>query len=121
MATVRQEFEPELLGDVTLGVTGGLTALQDTPAKLITFSGAAFMLLTGFVDAELPAGAINGVNVTFTLANSPVPAASLILVVNGEVFLQGGAGINGYTLAGATITFVRAPKTGFWIRAWYRK
>src|SRR3990167_2926283 len=38
-----------------------------------------------YADAETPSGAINGSNVTFTLANAPSPAASLIVVLNGAI------------------------------------
>jgi hypothetical protein len=70
-----------------------------------------------FSDAEVPSGAINGVNTVFNLVNSPNPAKSLSLYLNGVI--QTGGGID-YTLAGATITFVVAPATGDTIIAWYR-
>lgn len=75
--------------------------------------------IPSFADAEIPAGAI-GNNPTFTLANAPNPAASLILVRNGEVQEQGATG--DYTLAGTTITFSVAsePETGDSLMAWYR-
>ncbi len=42
-----------------------------------------------FVDAETPAGAINGSNASFSLANTPNPAASLTLFLNGLLQDQG--------------------------------
>lgn len=70
-----------------------------------------------FSDAEVPSGAINGVNTTYTLAFSPSPAASLILIRNGIVLTAGGVD---YTLSGQTITMVSAPLSGDSLAAWYR-
>ncbi|HSW51553.1 MAG TPA: hypothetical protein VLH09_15310, partial [Bryobacteraceae bacterium] len=56
----------------------------------------------GFVDAETPAGSINGSNAYFTLANAPSPVSSLTLFRNG--ILQ-KAGLD-YTLSGNAINFV---------------
>ena len=56
----------------------------------------------GFVDAEIPAGTLNGVNATFTLANTPSPVSSLSVYRNGLLLKQGGD----FTIAGSTITFV---------------
>ncbi|MGA2116389.1 MAG: hypothetical protein ABSH56_16730 [Bryobacteraceae bacterium] len=71
-----------------------------------------------FIDAELPAGTINGVNASFTLANAPSPAASLDLYRNG---LRLAAGSD-YYLSGNAITFVSAatPQTGDTLLADYR-
>ncbi len=71
-----------------------------------------------FADAETPTGAINGSNVTFTLATAPNPAASLELHNNG-VAQEPGIDFN---LAGATITFLAGsiPQTGDSLLAWYR-
>jgi len=72
------------------------------------------------VYAETPAGTINGTNVTFTLAETPL-AGSLMLFRNG-VLLKAGAG-NDYTLSAATITFEagEAPDTGAVLLAYYAK
>jgi len=64
---------------------------------------------THFADNETPAGVIDGVNVTFTLAHPPHPAASLQLFVQTETgnadkvtrLLHQGVD---YTLVVATIT-----------------
>lgn len=82
--------------------------------RLIGFLNVAAPAL--FADGETPAGAINGVNVTFTLAFSPSPALSLELFENGLVQKQGGD----YTLAGNTITFTNAPPNGTILVCWYR-
>lgn len=52
------------------------------------------------IRGETPVGAINGSNVTFTLAHIPGPASSLILFLNGVFMIQG----TNYTLSGLTIT-----------------
>lgn len=54
-----------------------------------------------FADAETPAGAVDGVNTSFQLANSPNPGASLKLFKNGALLEQN----IDYTLANQTITF----------------
>jgi hypothetical protein len=71
-----------------------------------------------FVDAETPGGAINGANVSFTLANAPNPAASLTLFLNGLLQDQGVD----YTLAANMITFATdaTPQTGDILVASYR-
>jgi hypothetical protein len=57
---------------------------------------------TGFVDAEIPAGSMNGVNATFTLANAPNPASSLAMYRNGILLRQTGD----FNLSGNSIVFV---------------
>lgn len=54
------------------------------------------------VDAETPAGAIDGVNAIFTLAVAPNPASSLVLFQNGLRLRVG----DDYNLSGNTITFL---------------
>ena len=55
----------------------------------------------GFIDAEIPAGTVNGVNTTFTLASAPNPASSLALYRNGLLLKQSGD----FTLSGNSISF----------------
>jgi hypothetical protein len=70
-----------------------------------------------FADAEVPSGTINGSNTSFTLANAPSPAGSLILTKNGVVQKAGGTD---YTLSSLTITYAAAPVSGDALLAWYR-
>lgn len=70
-----------------------------------------------FADAEVPTGTVNGSTTAFTLAQTPNPAASLVLVLNGITQTAGGTD---YTLATNTITYVAAPPTGSIHEAWYR-
>ena len=58
---------------------------------------------TRWVWEEVPAGAVNGVNTTFTLVETPNPTTSVALYKNG-LFQQPGAS-NDYTISGTTITF----------------
>lgn len=66
---------------------------------------------------EAPAGTIDGVNLTFTLAHAPV---GMILSLNGLI-QNPGAG-NDYTLSGSAITFnaLNTPRPGDIILATYR-
>lgn len=73
---------------------------------------------SNFVDKEIPTGAINGLNTSFTLASTPV-AGSEHGYLNG-LLLEAGAG-NDYTISGATITMSVAPLTGEKLRFSYRK
>ncbi len=109
----------------------GVLAIQGTDYTLsgltITFTSApsAGALLTAFyrygsvtgnyVDDETPAGAINGSNVTFTLAHAPSPGISLQFYINGVLQIQG----TDYTLSGSTITMTSAPSAGAQLVAYY--
>ena len=70
-----------------------------------------------YADNEIPSGAIDGSNPTFTLANTPSPAASLSLFLNGT---QQGAGGEDFSLSGAEITFNSNLLSGSKLRAFYR-
>jgi hypothetical protein len=104
-----------------VGATLDISSLAAS-SKIFTFpnkSGTFAMTsdIPSFADAETPSGTINGSNVTFTLAHTPSPVASLQLFVNGQYMTAGGVD---YTLSTATITFVVAPPTSSIIRAHYR-
>ena len=74
---------------------------------------------TSFHDAELPSGTVNGTNLTFTLAATASPAASLTLYKNGVLLTQGAD----YALSGATVTFANttvAPQVGDSLTVSYR-
>jgi hypothetical protein len=63
----------------------------------------AGLTLPAFVNGEVPAGPLNGLNGTFTLANSPAES-SLLLFRNGLLLK---AGVD-YTLTGSTIEFTQS-------------
>ena len=71
-----------------------------------------------FADAETPAGAVDGVNALYTVANTPQPAASLALYRNG-VLMKPGVD---FVLAGSNITFSAdsVPQSGDLLTANYR-
>lgn len=75
-------------------------------------------ILPLYSDGEVPSGAINGLNTTFTLANSPSPSTSLQLYLNGLLMEQG----LDYTISGSTITFAlpSTPQAGDLLLATYR-
>jgi len=90
-----------------LGVKSGVYAPAGT-----------YLSAANIVTRETPTGAVNGSNVTFTLAATPT-------LNTEEVFLNGilqepGAGMD-YTISGSTITYLSAPLTGDRLRVNYRK
>jgi len=106
------------LSDRTIQFTASATP---QPGDVLTASYRTDESLTamfGFVDGETPAGTIDGINTTFTLAAIPNPASSLQLFRNG---LLQRPGVD-YTLSGATITFAAPsiPQPGDVLLAWYR-
>lgn len=72
-----------------------------------------------FVDAETPAGIVDGSNAGFTIANSPAPVASLQIFRNGLLLKSG----SDYNLVGSTLTFVSGaiPQSGDTLLAYYRR
>lgn len=68
-----------------------------------------------FTFNEVPAGVIDGVNVTYTLAQNPNPATSLQLFKNGLLLRL----TTDYTLSGSTVTMVVAPTGGSYLQAHY--
>lgn len=83
---------------------------------LSAFGLGAGSALGNYAANETPAGVINGVNKAYTLANPPVPAATLQLFLNGV--LQRPAGVD-FTLVGLTCTMVNAPVVGDVLTAYY--
>jgi hypothetical protein len=69
------------------------------------------------VDNETPTGTVNGVNTDFVLANTPNPANSLKIYVNGQRMQLTGD----YTISVKTITFLTAPPTTSIILCDYKK
>lgn len=72
----------------------------------------------GFVDAETPAGTLDGVNSTFTLANTPNPASSLTLYRNGMLLKQN----LDYSFSANSVTFQPGaiPRSADTLMAYYR-
>ena len=61
-----------------------------------------------YISNEIPVGLIDNSNTVYTLANAPINAQAVSVFYNGTFQAQ-GAGLD-YTIAGSTITFVKAPK-----------
>jgi hypothetical protein len=96
--------------------TGG--TLGTTPITWTNPVTGAGLSSANFVDKEIPSGAINGSNSTFTLAFTPTLGSEHVYL-NG-ILQELGAG-NDYTITGAVITTATAPLTGDKLRASYRK
>jgi hypothetical protein len=109
--------------DYTLSGTTITFSSNETPQtgdELVAYYRIAGAGATAsFVDAETPAGAINGKNISFSVANTPTPAVSLKLFKNGTLLAQNVD----YTLANKTITFASTaitPTSGDSLSASYR-
>jgi hypothetical protein len=88
---------------LTTGQTSAFVASAD-----ITYSATP----TNF--SEVPAGAVDGVNTTFTLSHTP-RAGTLNFYINGSIQVPG----TNYTLAGAVITTAVAPASASTVYATY--
>jgi hypothetical protein len=105
---------------LSLDTDTGLAANSDTKIpsqKAVKAYVDSVGAVPDFATREAPTGAINGVNTTFTLANTPT-AGSEEVYLNG-ILQEPGAG-NDYTISGATITYLTAPLTGDRLRVSYR-
>jgi hypothetical protein len=100
-------------------IEASANALRVKPASIGDSQlSAVYQKQSNIVIRETPAGTINGVNVTFTLAATPVAGTEQIFL-NG-LLLEPAAG-NDYTISGATITMLAAPDTGARLKASYLK
>jgi hypothetical protein len=100
---------------LTTNVTNLTNLVNGLSATVTTLSAAGSTAV--FLDDEVPAGTINGINAQFSLANTPAPALSLTLFLNGLELAQG----IDYSLNGSAITFRSAlPQTGDTLLAYYR-
>ena len=91
-----------------LAVSGAAQAIRKSSASTLANVNLAAGGGTA-VWSETPAGAINGSNTSFTLANTP-DSGTLRLYLNG-LRLKAGVGQD-FTLSGLTITMLYAPETG---------
>jgi hypothetical protein len=103
----------------TLTAGTGIAITNGAGSITIAVSSAVFTS-SNFVTREIPSGAINSSNASFTLANTPTAGTEEVFV-NG-ILQNVGAG-NDYTISGATITFLSGaiPQTGDSVLVNYRK
>ena len=96
------------------GAVGSTSDCMHVDGTSAACGGSTF----NFVDGESPGGVVDGSNMSFTLANTPLPATSLHLFRNG---LMQKLGFD-YTFSGSTIVFVTiaTPQPGDTILAEYR-
>jgi len=104
--------------------TGGLDGAAGNPSDCVRVDGTAGPCgsgggSVGFVDEEVPSGAVDGSNVAFSISSAPSPVSSLHLFRNG---LLQKVGFD-YTISGTSITFVSAatPQPGDTVLASYRR
>ena len=81
-----------------------------TNSDLVEFSsgagsGGSGGLLTELVLNETPSGAIDGANSSFTIANTPSSASTVMLWLNGQLLTQS----SDYSVTGKIITFLCDP------------
>ena len=124
----KSRLGPLNIGSADIGTAGLpvsiLSAGSATNGQALIFNGASYTpttvaTISTFVDAEVPSGTKNNSNVTFTLAGTPSPSASLQLYVGGLLMSPGTAG--DYTLSGTVVTMAVAPTVNDSIYAFYRK
>ena len=105
------------LAEVT-AAAGDITVVADKRAWLDIEEGTTGLVEANFIDNEVPTGDLDGVDVTYTLANTPSPSTSLKVYLNGVRQKEGGG--NDYTQAAGVITFAAAPISTDQILADYR-
>lgn len=71
-----------------------------------------------YADGIIPAGAIDGVNTSFTLPSTPNPPGSLLLEADTNVLAPGVGFTLSFVLSGTQLNLVYPPKTS--LAAWYR-
>ena len=106
--------------------TGALEAVSGNVSDCVHVDGSSGPCGTScsvaagpnFTDAEVPAGALNGANTSFTLSAVPIPTTSIALYRNGVLQKAG----QDYNLSGNTVQFLAAstPQTGDTLVASYR-
>src|SRR5580658_742268 len=113
-------------GVAMIDSTGALEAITGNVSDCVHVDGSSGPCGTGgsgtagpnFTDAQVPAGPINGANVSFTLSAVPAPASSLALYRNGVLQMAG----QDYTISGNTIQFLAGstPQAGDTLLGSYR-
>lgn len=102
-------------GNVEVTLSGDVTV---TEAGVVTINPATVVRVADIIKGETPVGALNGVNMSFKLANVP-KVGTVDVFVNG-ILQDPGTG-NDYTITGDTITMLYVLTTADKIRASYFK
>jgi hypothetical protein len=95
-----------------------LEGRMDTAESDIAALESSVLYVANVITREAPSGTINGTNVDFTLAHTPVSNSEHVYL-NG-LLQEPGVG-NDYSISGGTITFSTAPVSGDRIRVSYLK
>lgn len=108
-------------GAAMIDTTGAVDTVQGNLSDCVHVDGSSGPCLDpsavpAFAANETPGGGVDGTNTSFTLANTPSPATSLLLYQNG-LLLQ--AGID-YNLLNNAIAFLFAPQPGDILLASYQ-
>lgn len=85
--------------NIAQGANTTVVATDDAGTSITTITVTSTGGSSSTWAKETPSGLINSVNVTYTLAHTPI-ANSLSLIVNGQVYTEG----IDYTVSGSTIT-----------------
>lgn len=99
------------LNDSTLGIkslkdsTGIGFAVRD--GVIVIYNTGGGLSSSNFVFNEVPSGTINGVNTTFTLANTPTAGTVVVFLRGLRMKLT-----TDYTISGTTLTMINIPDTG---------
>jgi hypothetical protein len=105
----------------SINASGGIEAVFGNPSDCVFVDGTSGPCGGAgpvFADGEVPGGTLDGTNGTFTLANTPSPAGSLVLYRNG---MAQKPAVD-YTLTAASVQFLAGaiPQPGDTLLAWYR-
>lgn len=103
-------------GQVMIGNAANAATFTALSGDIASITGAGVVTLAStvikaanYVVNQVPTGTINGVNNTFTMADSPIAGKEMVYL-NGQRMFPGAG--NDYTVAAATITMLQIPLTG---------
>jgi hypothetical protein len=108
---IRDQAVTESKMDINSAPTHGYMLYFNNPAGKLDYYGLEES--TTYAN-EVPTGAVNGINVTYTLQQTP-HVGRLMLFLNGVLQKPG----EDYSLSGVTITMTTAPESGDQPLAWY--
>jgi len=86
------------------GVGSSISAIYQYSLIPLTGTSTSWM--------EIPTGDVDGVNMVFSISNSPMPSTGLMFFVNGIMQRQDGIAMHDYSLSGTTIIMNYAPASG---------